>query len=135
MHFTHNNNNWYLKANKVFYDVVLQKEFSLHGGATIEVTSSDESIFSNEGILNKPLYETPIELALLVKIPSLGVEKIIKETVYAQPLTIQEKCEKVEQWIKENVSKDGYLYKDAVLPKYPFLHHWKLSLKQPKDYW
>ena len=106
------------KANKVFYDVVLKKEFSLHGGATIEVTSSDESIFSNEGILNKPLYETPIELALLVKIPSLGVEKIIKETVYAQPLTIQEKCEKVEQWIKENVSKDGYLYKDAVLPKY-----------------
>ena len=106
------------KANKVFYDVVLQKEFNLHGGATIEVTSSDESIFSNEGILNKPLYETPIELALLVKIPSLGVEKIIKETVYAQPLTIQEKCEKVEQWIKENVSKDGYLYKDAVLPKY-----------------
>jgi hypothetical protein len=106
------------KANKVFYDVVLQKEFSLHGGATIEVTSSDESIFSNEGILNKPLYETPIELALLVKIPSLGVEKIIKETVYVQPLTIQEKCEKVEQWIKENVSKDGYLYKDAVLPKY-----------------
>ena len=31
--------------------------------------------------------------------------------------------------------KKAQFQKDAVLPKYPFLHHWKLSLKQPKDYW
>ena len=106
------------KASKVFYDMVLNTSFDLYDGATVEWSSSDENIFSNKGVLNKPLYETEITLTLIVKIPSLEVTKEVKRVVYAQPLTIQEKCEKIEAWINENVAKEGYLYKDTILPNY-----------------
>ena len=106
------------KASKIFYDMNLTTEFDLYGGATVEWSSSNETVFSNKGVLNKPLYEEEITLTLVVKIPSLSVEKVIEQVVYAQPMTMQEKCAKVEAWILENVSKDGYLYKDTVLPNY-----------------
>ena len=107
-----------IKANKIFYDMSLNTSFDLYDGATVEWSSSDESIFSNKGVLNKPLYETEIELTLVVKIPSLDVEKEVKKVVFAQPMNIQEKCEKIEAWINSNVAKDGYLYKDTILPDY-----------------
>ena len=106
------------KANKIFYDMNLQTRYDDFGGATIRWESSDENIFSNKGVLTKPLYETEIYITFTVKIPSLNTERTFKEVLLAQPLTMEEKCTLVEQWINENIAKNGYLYKDAILPNY-----------------
>lgn len=106
------------KANKLFYDMNLQTKFDSFGGAVVTWESSNQNIFSNEGKVNKPLYETEISIIFTVSIPSLNVERLFKETLYAQPLTISEKSELVREWISLNVAKNGYLYKDTILPKY-----------------
>lgn len=106
------------RANKIFYDMNLKTTYDDFGGAYVTWSSSDEAIFSSEGVFNKPLYETEVILTFVVNIPSLNVEREFKEVLLAQPLTIQEKCDLVEAWILSNVSKNGYLYKDTYLPKY-----------------
>ena len=107
------------KANQIFYSMPdLETEFDLYGGASLTWESKDESIFANDGTLTKGFYEQKVIITLHVTLTNPAYTKDIDVTLLAQPLDMNEKIELAKEWIENNVSPDGKIYKDTVLPTY-----------------
>lgn len=107
------------KANQIFYSMPdLETEFDLYGGSSLTWESKDQSIFANDGTLTKSFYEQEVVITLHVTLTNPAYTKDIDVTLLAQPLDMNEKVELVKKWIENNVSPDGKIYKDTVLPTY-----------------
>ena len=105
------------KANKIVKSMNLVTEYpDYYGGSSIEWSSSDESIFTNEGEFNKPIDDSIVTITYIVKLGSPKESEIFTIDLKVDGKTISDVLEDIEKWIDENVCTDGFIDEDTVLP-------------------
>lgn len=77
-------------------------------------TSSNEEVFSNEGVYTKPVNDTDTIINYIVSDSNSKVE--MSKTIKVQGKTIMDFYEDAEKWVKLNVIPDMYLTDNITLP-------------------
>jgi len=105
------------KSYKISGDMKIETTFDDCGGTTVVWESSNEEIFSNDGVFNKPYNDSEIVITYTVITKEPATSHTYNKVFLIDGLSVGEKAEPVKEWIDANIGNNGYLNEFSTLPE------------------
>lgn len=106
-------------GNKLFKDMSVISDWpDYYGGTVIKWSSSDESIFTNEGKFTKPLEDSFVTITYTIVLGNNLGEYTSSITLSADGRDIRDLSSDILTWIDNNFCTDNIISEETILPTY-----------------
>lgn len=107
---------------KQFNDIIarsyqVETNYDIFGGTTVSWSSSNQEVFSNEGVYNAPFDDTEFTISFTLTTTNPFIVKDYKKTFVAKKMTDLGRLKAIRKSLYESVGQDGFIGEDDILPQ------------------